>query len=340
VRRLLPLVALCLLPACYQSYPRIALDEDAGDACMEEPFEADRVYPGVFILLDYSRSMWYPTCDDPDVAWDYWTPATEGVRTIVGSLGQSVAFGLSLFPDPAGGAESPNCYIMDPVPNPVRLDNADAIAATLAGATCPDGGTPTALALESSIDALRPYIELRTASVLLVTDGAPNCNLDLDHLTCTCTSPEGSCDYAHQCLDDVRTHAILDRMLGTHGIETHVLGLVGATGHVWTEEMHEMAVHGGTEEAVLVSDPDDVAPVMEEIARQIVPCLFDVDPDDVAEPDAVLFEVDGTRWPRDGARLSGWDLVEPDRVRFFGPPCTEILDGRIDTIVGVVPCVD
>jgi len=333
LRRGLPLLVLaaCLAPACYQSYPRT-------DECMEDPFEADRVYPGVFIALDRSRSMCYPACGTPETAWDYWHPALEGINSIVGSLGQSVAFGLGLFPDPARDEDNPNCFTMDPAPNPVRLNNASAIATTLAEAGDPHGGTPTAMGLESSVNALRPYIEMRTASVLLVTDGAPNCNEGLDYLTCACTDPEGECGIPTQCLDDVRTYGTLDRMLGNHGIETHVLGLVGTTGSAWIDVMHEMAVHGGTGEAVLVSDPDDVAPVIEEIARQIVPCLFDVDPDDLAEPDAVVFEVGGTRWPRDEARLAGWDLVETDRVRFFGPPCTEILEGRIDVVVGAVPC--
>jgi hypothetical protein len=262
------------------------------------------------------------------------------VNNIVGSLGQSVAFGLGLFPDPAFDVDSPNCTPMSVAENPVRLDNAGAIAATLAAHDCPDGGTPTALSLEASIDALGHYVELRTASVLLVTDGTPNCNHALDILTCTCTYPTGECGEGFQCLDDDRTHVILERMLGNHGVETYVLGLVGASGSDWIHVMHSMAAHGGTGEAVLVSDPDDVAPVMEEITRQIVPCLFDVDPADVADPDAVQLDVDGTIWMRDEARLSGWDVVEPDRVRFFGPPCTEILDEGIDVIVGVVPCMD
>ncbi len=340
--RRVPLLLLVALVAasCYQSYPRIALDDDAGDACVEDPFEADRVYPGVFIVLDRSRSMWYPDCADPEVLWDYWTPATEGVNNIVGALGQSVAFGLGLFPDPAFDEEDPNCSVMPAAANPVRLGNAAPIAATLADAGCPHGGTPTAMSLDSSSAALGEYIALRTASVLLVTDGAPNCNTGLDVDSCVCTNPGGGCGSSYQCLDDVLTYSVLDRLLGNHGVETYVLGLVGATGSAWIEVMHEMAAHGGTGEAVLVSDPDDVAPVMEEIARQIVPCLFNVDPADVAEPDAVLFDVGGTAWPRDEARLSGWDLVEPDRVRFYGPPCTEILDGRIDAIVGVVPCMD
>lgn len=340
MRTLLAILAIPALVGCYQSYPRIALDDDATDACVEDPFEADRVYPGVFILLDYSGSMWHPMCI-PEADWDFWTPAVDGVNRIVGSLGQSVAFGLSLFPDPAYAGDRPNCFAMDVAANPVRLGNADAIAATLAGATCPDGGTPTAMALEASVDALRTYIELRTASVLLVTDGAPNCNEALEPDTCTCARPDDEpCVQWHQCLDEVRTYNVLDRLRGNHGVETYVLGLVGGAGYDWIHVMHGMAAHGGTGEAVLVYDPDDVAPVMEEIARQIVPCLFVVDPADVADPDAVQFDVDGTIWSRDEARLSGWDLVEPDRVRFFGPPCTEILESGIDVLVGVVPCVD
>lgn len=318
------------------SYPRLALDEDATDACVPEEIEAQLVYPGVLILLDRSRSMMYPDCLAP--AWDYWTPATEGIIGIVGSLEQSVAFGLGLFPDPEMDGEDINCYGMSSTSNPVRLNNASAIAAAFEAAPCPHGGTPTAPSLDGSLAALGRYVSLRTASILLVTDGAPNCNFDLDHTSCTCTNPEGDCFEPFQCLDDVRTYAELDELRLGHGVETHVLGLVGATGRDWAGVMHAMAEHGGTGEAVLVEDPDDVGPVIEELTRQIIPCLFDVDPDELGDPDSLLFDVGGVEWPRDASRLSGWDLVEPDRVRFFGPPCDDILASGIRTVHGQIPC--
>jgi hypothetical protein len=319
---------------CYQSYPRIDLDE----VCEPEPFEAIRVDPGIYIVLDRSRSMCYPYCPD-DMTWNYWTPAVEGISSIVTELEQEVAFGLALFPDPDGDDDSPNCD--GPSSSwsvPVRLDNAPAITTLLTEAPWPHGGTPTAPALNTGVEALGPYIGFRTASVLLVTDGAPNCNDTLDVATCTCSSPDPPCTGSTQCLDDVRTYAAIRRLHDEHGVQVHVMGLVGAGGWEWIPVMNTMAELGGTSEAVLVEDPDDVAPVLEEFGRLIVPCYFDVDPDDLVDPDATVFDVEGISYSRDTARLSGWDLVETDRIRFFGTPCDTILETGITTVTGHVPC--
>jgi hypothetical protein len=116
------LLLVVLLAGCYQSYPRIALDAEA-DACVPRVIEAERVTPGVYILLDRSRSMCYPICGDPEnpPEWDYWTPAVTGIDGIVGALEEDVAFGLGLFPDPMHDAEEPNCFVSAEAAERVRL---------------------------------------------------------------------------------------------------------------------------------------------------------------------------------------------------------------------------
>jgi hypothetical protein len=334
-RTFIAAAGLAVLAGCYDSYPRIALDEDA--TCTDHELDIERVYPGVFILLDRSRSMKMRN-DVTHEEWDYWTPAVDGINSIVGALEEEVAFGLGLFPDPAMDEERPNCFAMPSASNPVRMSNADAIAGTLARAGEPFGGTPTAGSLEAVLPALGIYVPLRTASILLVTDGAPNCNWGLDPGTCECTRPDGPCEVETQCLDDVRTYSMLEELRTEHGVETYVVGLVGGAGGDWGHVMHGMAAAGGTGEAVLVDDPDDVEPVIEEFARQIVPCLFDVDPGELRDLDELLFNVGGVTWARDTARLYGWDLVEADRIRFFGEPCDTILASGATTVHGFIPC--
>jgi len=335
--RIFPLLVAALASGCYMSHSRTRLEGDAAtDVCVPDLFEAQRVYPGVHILLDRSRSMCYPLCPG-ELIWDYWTPAVEGVIGITSALDDDVAFGLGMFPDPAYDTADPNCYGA-PISNPVMLHNADAIATTLRATPWPLGGTPTAPSLKSSLTALGSFVERRAAMVLLVTDGAPNCNSFLSCDTCVFSGPEGECTNPTQCLDDALTYAVLDDLRDAYGVRTYVLGLVGAAGWGWVEVMQQMAQHGGTDEAVLVEDPDDVGPVMEELTRQIVPCYFDVDPSDISDPDSVLFDVAGEPWDRDEARIEGWDVVEADRIRFFGEPCETILASSIETVEGTVPC--
>jgi hypothetical protein len=322
------------LPACYQSYPRIDVDLDAiGEPCVPPTTEAERVYPGVFVLLDRSNSM-----NMPEYGLVYWDDARAGIESVVTTLQDDVAFGLGYFPDPICDALNPNCCGMTEAAVPVRLHNADAITASLAAMEV-DGGTPTAPSLIASLDALSDHIDMRAAYILLVTDGVPNCNEGMPYPACVCTNPSGACDNATQCLDDVRTYSTLDDVLD-QGVPTYVVGLVGGGGGDWIDVMHGMAAAGGTERATLVEDPEDIGPVMSELARQVVPCLFDVDPSFMHEPDEVLFDVGGVEWARDGSHTEGWDLIETDRIQFYGSPCTRILDATLSSVEGIIPCSD
>ncbi len=334
VNRLAVLSAAFLFASCYQSYPRIAVDEDAVDIpCTPRVTEARRITPGVFVLLDRSRSM-----DYPDYGLLYWEPACEAIEGVVEELQEDVAFGLGYFPDEACDAYEPNCCGMSEAAVPVRLANLGPIRASL-DATYVDGGTPTAPSVTASLGSLTSYIDLGAAFIMLVTDGVPNCNDSLSHPGCVCTNPSGVCDNATQCLDDTRTYDAL-RAARDAGVLVYVVGLVGGSGTSWTEVMHAMADAGGTGEATLVSDPEDILPVMSELARHVTPCLFDVDRDFFEDdPDSVTFEVGGVTWSRDPARLAGWDLVAPDRIRFFGAPCDDILGSGIAWLDGTAPCI-
>lgn len=329
------ILALILCTGCYDSYPRLAFDPDASeDVCVPETTELERVIPGVFVLLDRSRSMDY---DDGTIVIRYWDPAREGILNVVSELESDVAFGLGLFPDPECDAMSPNCCGMPGATVPVGLDSYLPISAALSEMVA-HGGTPTSPSLDASLDALEAYIDLRAAYILLVTDGVPNCNESMPFPACVCTNPGGTCDNATQCLDDERTLRTLQR-IQDQGVPTYVVGLVGATGGDWIDVMHAMAEAGGTEEATLVEDPDDVAPVLTELARKVTPCLFDVDErffeDD---PDAILIDVQDVWWGRDTSRREGWDLVEDDRIQFFGSPCDAILGSEVMTLDGEIPC--
>src|SRR5207253_10935105 len=72
----------------------------------------------------------------------------------------------------------------------------------------PLGGTPTA-------EAVRLAAQFVTTSravartIVLATDGEPNCNGNLDENRCTCTNQSGNCvgndRFRFSCLDDTRT---------------------------------------------------------------------------------------------------------------------------------------
>jgi hypothetical protein len=85
-------------------------------------------------------------------------------------------------------------------------------------------------------------VPARRAAVLLLTDGAPICNPDLDPATCECSvSP---CQVALQCIDRDRSLAKLSALTQA-GIRVAVVGLgddVLAPPHL--DPLHQLALQG------------------------------------------------------------------------------------------------
>jgi hypothetical protein len=87
----------------------------------------------------------------------------------------------------------------------------------------PGGATPTAEAVQVAANALLNVRAATTArSLVLATDGGPNCNLILDPRTCPCIGRR--CTTAQMCLDDIRTVSRI-KTIADQGIPTYVIGL-------------------------------------------------------------------------------------------------------------------
>jgi len=134
---------------------------------------------------------------------------------------------------------------------PVGANAADAVAAALE-AIPPAGATPTSSSLEVAAQAF-PANDPRPKLVVLLTDGAPNCNANvaIDQTTCggdrctmTCDT-NGVATDARGCLDQSGLIAAIDD-LHNQGISTFVIGF-GAdvtTGAAYLT-LNEAAQHGG-----------------------------------------------------------------------------------------------
>jgi uncharacterized protein YegL len=110
------------------------------------------------------------------------------------------------------------------------------------------GGTPTAASLRVVLDdpKMKTVEAGRDRYVMLLTDGAPNCNLELDANTCRSTG--GTCNPPSQCcLDDVATIQQVTE-LANQGIKTFIIGFGSETGDrngVAYEVLNRAAVAGG-----------------------------------------------------------------------------------------------
>lgn len=162
----------------------------------------------------------------------------------------------SVAPFPATGVEL----------NPSMTDSdADLKAAASAvnakiGAINPEGGTPTG----ASLTALGGYAPLHAADrsnfVLLLTDGAPNCNDALNRVSCTCTrdkTPQGSPPVmtcggatANECLDKSGVVDAVKALRANGDIKTIVVGFgaeAAASSGDAADVLSAAAIAGGME---------------------------------------------------------------------------------------------
>ena len=121
----------------------------------------------------------------------------------------------------------------------------------------PGGGTPTNATMRS-LTTYQPLLSKdRDRFAVLLTDGLPNCNDELDPqlTTCTCTQPKGSPTSAcqasdgmrlrNQCLDDQGSAAAVD-LLNVKGVRTIVIGFgADVANPLGAATLAQMAAAGG-----------------------------------------------------------------------------------------------
>lgn len=164
------------------------------------------------------------------IDWNGWNAIEAGIADTLNLLGEGVQFGLTLFPSPTGGAGVRDDCTSAQLNQTVGYDNTDDILRFLdIGGPQSNQGTPTSTAIQAAGDHL---LEAPTGAdyILLVTDGAPNCNAFSNepsrHDECICTTGS-SCflfDDNYMCLDEARTTTLIQRYADA-GIKTIVLGI-------------------------------------------------------------------------------------------------------------------
>jgi hypothetical protein len=212
----------------------------------------------------------------------------------------------------------------------------------------PKGATPTAATLESILPTLS---ELEGDTfVVLVTDGAPNCNLEGECSAAECTlNIEGltvgnrACDESYNCCDPENTGTNAgtyctdgDASLGAvtalaeAGIMTYVIGMPGAAPYATL--LDELAAAGGTARGAqtdyyAVGDADALREALHDIGTGIaISCSIDLeDPPD--DPSRVNVYFDGTVVPGDDT--DGWVWDGESRIEVRGEACDELRSGEI-----------
>jgi hypothetical protein len=239
-----------------------------GDFCGETFLREVTEPKNLYFVLDRSGSMVVPM---PDSSLTRYQTARSVLASVLRVIGHRVRYGAAAFPSTespddcsAGGQVFP--LTLGGLP-PCEGGDDDVLEAFLMrlGALVPLGATPTAATLR----AIRPSLAALEGEtyVVLVTDGAPNCDLEATCAADECTlNIEGAtiagracdgdfncCDPAltgegmgGYCVDADDTEAAVAE-LAEDGIATYVVGMPGA--ETYATLLGRLAVAGGTARA-------------------------------------------------------------------------------------------
>jgi hypothetical protein len=361
------LMLAVLVPACGSRTGLLASEnlvppKDAGPdtlvvQCIPGVFQLERATSQAMLLLDRSGSMRFNLAGDdpgptapigPNSRWRILERSLAAVLPPL-EVSASVEVGATFFPeefdirsmDPqraCGVAQAPDVA-------PKRSSSAEILQ--VFQNTSPIGGTPTADAIESAVKSLKAASRrVVSRSIILATDGAPNCNANLNNRTCFCTQRDSmTCrDDAQngpsRCLDDVRAVARVGSAYKEELVPTYVIG-IGAQSQepAFVRTLNEMAIAGGRalDGPVKYYDaqsPEQLSQAFDQIASSIAACNY-VTPSAPTRPDAITIEVGGAQVQRDTTRRNGWDWIDKTygQVALFGAACALASSGGASSVL-------
>lgn len=317
---------------------------DGPVACVPGTFAFQLAAPQLMFVLDRSGSMAYaldqnsvPPLGQPT----RWTVLRDALQQTLTPLNQQIAMGARFFPaETANGASSTLACIQDPAGVAISpaLGNANAIL-NVFFRTEPEGGTPTAVALDLAAREVSASRAVARA-IVLATDGAPNCNSDLEWQGCACTSStDGGCRLTPtNCLDDARTVATVTDIASNQKIPVYVIG-IGATTS-FGAVLDAMAIAGGRPRAAIpryypAETPAELANAFTLVRDSVAKCSY-ITPSSPNDPDAITVVVGGGAVARDPNHLDGWDWIDQayGHLQLFGAACAAATTVNVSGTVG------
>jgi hypothetical protein len=334
-----------------------ACGEFCGETFLREVTEPKNLY----FVLDRSGSMVAPM---PGSSLTRYQTARAVLASLLRVIGHRVRYGAAAFPTTANPDDcSPGGQVFPPslggLP-PCEGGDDPTLQAFLTrlGTLAPLGATPTAATLR----AIRPQLaELDGKTyVVLVTDGAPNCNLEASCRADECTlNIEGatvngrSCDAGFNCCDPALTGegmggycvdaddteaAVED--LAADGIATYVVGMPGA--EAYSTLLGRLAVAGGTarEDApapyYAVADSDALYEALYAIGASVaLQCSIALD-EPPSNRDQVNVYFDGEVVPSDPD--DGWSWDGETTILVNGEACERLKSGSVLDARAVLGC--
>lgn len=334
--------------------------------CGGERISARLELPNLYFVIDASGSMADPF--DGSGASKL-TGARRSIGNLLRAMGHRFRYGAMLFPasprssDCAPGREIFALADGDPLGGQDPGENGPVLQVLLnrlAGRSA-GGPTPTAATLAEA----RTHLSQQPGAshLVLVTDGAPNCNLELSdcpteqcipdierasldddrHLICgrdlSCCDPSVAGDLAGaHCIDEAATLAAVEALLEA-SIPTYVIGMPGSA--QYRDLLQRMASAGATARAgetayYAVSDEPELLQALFEIGT-FIPIGCDLVLQEAPE-DRELVNVYFDRDPILRDPVDGWEWTGAELLRLHGQACQTLESGGVAEVEVVYGC--
>jgi len=335
--------------------------ECGADFCGDSFLSERRDPPNLYFLVDRSGSMESIPNGSRLTKYDM---ARRVLGDVLRAIGHRVRYGAAIFPESVSTDECSTGREVIPLtlgaPPSCTGETDPELPFTLSvfGNYAPGGTTPTSAALADLV----PELEALDGDtyLVLVTDGAPNCNLEascgpeqctlniegatIGRTQCTgdvnCCDPERFGEYAAgNCVDLDASVREVER-LAERGIPTYVIGMPGA--EPYAAVLDRMAEAGGTARSgtttayYAVSDQDELQDALTLIGTGLaIRCSIDLEapPED---PRHVNVYFDGQVVPADPD--DGWSWDGDSRIVVNGEACDTLKSGSVIDARAVFGC--
>jgi hypothetical protein len=320
-------------------------DDGSGDAPAEPTCEQGSftvsVEPGtprVMLVLDKSRSMtnfWDHDADPTTPEISRWHSLHNVVAELTTQFSGTVEFGAQLFPSAEAWLDEPtnafSCDVREAPEVGVGPDTAAAILQAIPAAEdlTISGGTPATAGIQSAASHLMEMPGEDPRAIVLVTDGAANCNPG--------EAPEDTLFVYDAALPTSVAHAYGTMSIPVYVVGINILDEMGTKPAVNAyEALSEVAVAGGAPS----DGPDtfynafnelELVDALETVAGQIE-CTLPLQ-EEPEHPDLVQITIDGATFSQtaDCDAGNGWVYTSPagplNAVRLCGTACDMLQDG-------------
>ena len=177
---------------------------------------------------------------------------------------------------------------------------------------------------------------------MLTTDGAPNCNGNLDPTVCQCTPNTSGiifpvCPSPSECLDDTRTITTLKGLFQGQRLPTYVVGLASDQ-NPFIGTFDQMAVAGGVPRQgsghpfYAADNAQELTTALTRITAQLAKCTY-LAGNSPGPNDSVVVTVGAMLVPNDA---TGWEWVDEARTQLelHGAACDAAATGaQVDAVV-------